>query len=289
MACRTIAARTLGKHSARRKRVQSKLAHVARIGRSIKALLKYLVSLPLSFSIAMAPSKTRSPPTPEPGQAPRSAAAARRSAAAANPIAATSAAAADAATGPAAAATAAAAAAAPPGLAEAAAEKTSAFPLELEFGIRRPVSNLAFRSDRYHQRSFEISPILGLSAMASPVSVLSADDLKEWHMAMFGREIGEMPRSVRCELCNWILDMCKRYGEDGMGDKPAEVSTTLYWLQHLGEGGPNPHLWRRLRDAAEHVAPKPKKARLTAKAKSAPTAKAEPKTDKVSSSSSGAR
>ena len=99
-------------------------------------------------------------------------------------------------------------------------------------------------------------------------------------MAMFGRDVEQAPKSLRRELVFWILDMCGRYGEDGMGDKPAELSTTLYWLQHLGEGGPNPGLWHRLVTADEPVEPKPKRAR-TAKAK----AKAEPKPEGASSSS----
>ena len=99
-------------------------------------------------------------------------------------------------------------------------------------------------------------------------------------MAMFGRDVDEVPKSLRRELVFWVLDMCRRYGEDGMGDKPAELSTTLYWLQHLSEGGPNPGLWHRLVAADEPVQPKPKRAR-TAKAK----AKAEPKPEGASSSS----
>jgi len=119
---------------------------------------------------------------------------------------------------------------------------------------------------------------------------LSLTDLRQWYLAMF--DVEQMPKTIQRELIFWILDMCKRYGDDGMGDKPADVSTTLYWLQHLGEGGPNPHLWGRLMAAARDVKepkepkeePKPKKARAAkAKAKAAP----KPPEGAASSSSGG--
>ena len=122
---------------------------------------------------------------------------------------------------------------------------------------------------------------------------LSLTDLRQWYLAMF--DVEQMPKTIQRELIFWILDMCKRYGDDGMGDKPADVSTTLYWLQHLGEGGPNPHLWGRLMAAARDVKepkepkepkeePKPKKARAAkAKAKAAP----KPPEEAASSSSGG--
>ena len=112
-----------------------------------------------------------------------------------------------------------------------------------------------------------------VSAMACPLSLA---EIRQWTLAMF--DVPEMPKTVEREVIHWLLNRCKRYGDDGMGDKPADMSTTTYWLQHLG-GDSDPHLWSRLMDAADLIKkakeskakeePKPKRARL-AKAKAAP-------------------
>ena len=34
-----------------------------------------------------------------------------------------------------------------------------------------------------------------------------------------------------------VLDMIERHGDDGHGDKPAEMSRIVYWFQHVDTGG----------------------------------------------------
>jgi hypothetical protein len=102
--------------------------------------------------------------------------------------------------------------------------------------------------------------------MASPAEIREAmanwlPEFKAWASALFGRE--EWPRSLELEAFEIVSERCKRYGIDGMGDKPAEMSTTLYWLQHVPESC---HFYGRLRLHAKEperplTEPKPKRAR----------------------------
>ena len=92
----------------------------------------------------------------------------------------------------------------------------------------------------------------------------SPDDFKQWSLAMWEKE---MPTGIARETIVWFRHMCDRYGSDGHGDTPADMSATMYWLQHLKEGH---HLYGRMAEyAADILEPKPKRVRV-AKAKAQP-------------------
>ena len=40
-------------------------------------------------------------------------------------------------------------------------------------------------------------------------------------------------RRLRTRATRAIMDMIRRYGDDGMGDKPPEMSRVAYWFQHI--------------------------------------------------------
>ncbi len=90
------------------------------------------------------------------------------------------------------------------------------------------------------------------------------EDFHSWALAVFGCE--KWPRSVSTELFWEVHGLCKRYGIDGQGDKPVEMSTVTYWLQHIPEDS---QVYGRLRLAA-------KTAQVKTMAEPAPVALPEP-------------
>ena len=152
--------------------------------------------------------------------------------------------------------------------------------------IRRPsLLSIPMRSARATRKQvLGRTPKLQTMASAAEIDAVMANldsDFKAWASALFGCD--EWPRSLYLEAYDEVHGRCKRYGIDGMGDKPAEMSTTLYWLQHVPE---NSHFYGRLRNHAaspEHslTEPKPKRARKGSSAPAAPAAAAEPKAEPV--------
>jgi hypothetical protein len=57
--------------------------------------------------------------------------------------------------------------------------------------------------------------------------------VEEW--AEFLRICGEAGTPPRAELDTFksVLRMIDRYGDDGYGDKPADMSRIIYWFQHV--------------------------------------------------------
>ncbi len=72
------------------------------------------------------------------------------------------------------------------------------------------------------------------------------EDFQSWALAVF--DCKDWPRSLKNEVYTEVRAYCRRYGVDGMGDKSAEMSSVMYWLQHLPEDS---HVYGRLRLAAE--------------------------------------
>jgi hypothetical protein len=56
---------------------------------------------------------------------------------------------------------------------------------------------------------------------------------EEWDE--FLRICGEagVPQRAQLETFRAVLRLIDRYGDDGQGDKPADVSRVVYWFQHV--------------------------------------------------------
>jgi hypothetical protein len=57
--------------------------------------------------------------------------------------------------------------------------------------------------------------------------------LGEWEE--FLRVCGEAgtPQRAQLDVFKSVLRMIDRYGDDGYGDKPADMSRVIYWFQHV--------------------------------------------------------
>ena len=76
------------------------------------------------------------------------------------------------------------------------------------------------------------------------------------------------PPKVQRHASCWVGDQVRRYGADGMGDKPSDMSAITYWLQHLdGDCG------RRVMATLQAYADKKAKAKAKAVPKAEPRRK----------------
>ena len=53
-----------------------------------------------------------------------------------------------------------------------------------------------------------------------------------------------VPRSEELRTFRFLMRMLSRYGDDGYGDRPADMSRIVYWFQHVDTSIPAPTLDR---------------------------------------------
>ena len=56
-------------------------------------------------------------------------------------------------------------------------------------------------------------------------------EVDEWRS--FLQVAGIIHKNIQRDMFFSLKDLIDRYGDDGMGDKPADVSRITYWAQHL--------------------------------------------------------